>query len=222
MTPVIELVNYTKIIREQVILDHIDLSLERGRIYGFIGPNGSGKTMLFRAICGFILPTEGHAMVNGLWVGKDVDFPPNIGLMIEQPNFIGELSALNNLRTLAEIQGRIGDIEIKDALFKVGLDPALKKKVRAFSLGMKQRLALAQAIMEEPEIIILDEPMNSLDKEGCRLARELLLEAKGRGATVLLCSHVTEDIRTLCDEVWEMDNGKIARLSKGAGGGQEG
>lgn len=208
MNPIIEVKDYTKIIKGQTILDHIDLALEPGRIYGFVGYNGSGKTMLFKAICGFILPTEGEVFVGGDKIGADVDFPRDTGVIIEQPGFIGEFTALQNLKLLAEIRNEIGEAEIAATLTRVGLDPKLKKKVRAFSLGMKQRLALAQAFMENPSLLVLDEPMNSLDKDGVAMTRELLLEAKEEGTTVLICSHISEDINVLCDHVWTMDKGR--------------
>lgn len=211
MNPVIEIKNYTKIIKGQTILDHIDLALAPGQIHGFVGYNGSGKTMLFKAICGFIHPSEGEVIVNDQRIGTDTDFPGNTGIIIEQPQFIGEFNAFANLKLLAEIQNKIGDQEIREALTRLGLEPESKKKVRAFSLGMKQRLALAQAIMEQPAILILDEPMNSLDKDGVAMTRTLLLEAKEKGTTILICSHVSEDIQVLCDNVWTMDRGRAEK-----------
>ncbi len=211
MNPIIEVKNYTKIIKGQTILNHIDLALPPGEIHGFVGHNGSGKTMLFKAICGFINPTEGEVTVQGDRIGVDVDFPGDVGVIIEQPHFIGEFDAFRNLKFLADIQKKIGAEEIRAVIERVGLDPQSKKKVRAFSLGMNQRLALAQAIMENPSILILDEPMNSLDKDGVAFVRQLLLERKEEGATILICSHVAEDIQILCDNVWMMNSGVIEK-----------
>jgi len=212
MSPLIEIENYTKIIKNQTILRGINLSLEPGLIHGFVGYNGSGKTMLFKGICGFIRPTEGEVRIHGKVIGVDIDFPRNAGIIIEQPNFIPEFTAFNNLKYLVKIKNCIGDEKIAAVLRRVGLDPDAKKKIRAFSLGMKQRLALAQAIMEDPELLILDEPMNALDKEGVAFARQLLLDLKAAGVTILLCSHVADDIEYLCDDVWRLDSGNIEQI----------
>ncbi len=212
MDAIIEVRDYVKVIKNQMILDHINLEIYPGNIYGFIGHNGSGKSMLFKAICGFINPTEGHVIVNKQRIGTDVDFPGNVGIIIEAPHFISDLSASQNLKLLASIRKQIADAEINAVLERVGLEPASRKKVRAFSLGMKQRLALAQAIMEDPDILILDEPMNALDKEGVAFCRALLLEKKAQGKTVLICSHMSEDIKILCDHIWQMNNGKIESI----------
>ena len=216
------------------ILNKVSLSCERGRIYGLIGRNGSGKTMLMKCICGFIISTEGKILVyedgaerstkdrgvadtkkvcGGKQIGKDVDFIPDAGIIIETPGFIPNYSGMKNLLLLAMIKNRIGREEIRAAIEKVGLDPELKLPVRKYSLGMRQRLGLAQAIMEDPSVLILDEPMNGLDKEGVLDMRRYLLELKEAGKTILLTSHAAEDIELLCDEVYEMEHGNCRKVN---------
>lgn len=192
-----------------MVLDHVNISFEKGKIHGIIGRNGSGKTVLIKIICGLVQPDEGHVRVNGKEIGKDVDFPENIGVIIEAPGFLPSLSAYKNLDYLASLRGVIGKEQIRSAISMVGLDPDDKKHVGKYSLGMKQRLGIAQAIMENPEILILDEPMNALDKNGVAEIRELLLRLKKEGKTILIVSHNSEDIRMLCDTVHEMDGGKL-------------
>lgn len=190
-------------------LDGVTLSFEEGKIYGIIGRNGSGKTVLLKCICGLTRLTKGSVRVNGKTVGKEVDFPENIGMIIETPGFLPNYSGYDNLKMLASYQGKIGKQQIKDAIALVGLNPDDKKWVGKYSLGMRQRLGLAQAVMENPEILILDEPMNGLDNSGVKEMRELFLQLKEQGKTILLASHNREDIEILCDEVYEMDHGKI-------------
>ena len=195
------------------VLDHVNISFEKGKIHGIIGRNGSGKTVFIKIICGLVQPDEGHVSVNGKEIGKDVDFPESIGVIIEAPGFLPNLSAYRNLDYLASLKGVIGKEEIRNAMSLVGLDPDDRKHVGKFSLGMKQRLGIAQAIMENPDILILDEPMNALDKSGVTEIRELLLRLKAEGKTILIISHNAEDIRMLCDTVHEMDGGKLTRQS---------
>ncbi|WP_238883379.1 ATP-binding cassette domain-containing protein [Clostridium sp. YIM B02551] len=206
---VISFEKYTKNIKGTTILDNINLQLEKGNIYGFIGRNGSGKSMLFKALCGLIKASEGKVKVNGKEIGKEVDFPENIGILIEHPGFLEHLSGFDNLRYLAEIQNKIDEKDIINALDLVELDYKDKKSVKKYSLGMKQRLGIAQAIMEDPEIIVLDEPMNGLDKDGVKKIRELILELKNKNKTIILASHNSEDIQLLCDKVYEIDKGQI-------------
>lgn len=187
------------------ILKDISVSFERGKIHGLIGRNGSGKTMLMKCICGFVKPNSGEITVDGKQVGKDCDFPQSMGVIIETPGFIPYYSGYKNLKLLAELRGKIGGGEIKNTMHRVGLDPELKRPVRKYSLGMRQRLGLAQAIMENPDLLILDEPMNGLDKEGVADMRQYLLELKSQGKTILIASHSAEDIDALCDTVYEMD-----------------
>ena len=194
------------------ILKDISVSFERGKIHGLIGRNGSGKTMLMKCICGFVKPNSGEITVDGKQVGKDCDFPQSMGVIIETPGFIPYYSGYKNLTLLAELRGKIGGGEIKNTMHRVGLDPELKRPVRKYSLGMRQRLGLAQAIMENPDLLILDEPMNGLDKEGVQDMRQYLLDLKSQGKTILIASHSAEDIDALCDTVYEMDKGKLQKV----------
>ena len=199
----------TKKFKEAVVLDNINIDLEAGKVHGLIGRNGSGKTMLMKCICGIVPPTSGEIYVNGKRIGKDTDIPKNVGVIIETPGFIPGYSAYNNLKFLAVLSSRIGRNEIRNAIESVGLDPDDKKHVGKFSLGMRQRLGLAQAIMEDPELLILDEPMNGLDKDGVTDMRQYLLDLKAKGKTILIASHSAEDIDVLCDTVCEMDKGAL-------------
>ncbi len=196
-------------IRKTEILKNINIRFERGKIHGLIGRNGSGKTMLMKCICGFVRPTAGEVIVADKEIGKDCDFPENVGIIIETPGFIPYYSGFKNLKLLADLNKKIGTDEIKATMQKVGLDPELKRHVRKYSLGMRQRLGLAQAIMENPDLLILDEPMNGLDKDGVADMRQYLLDLKAQGKTVLIASHSAEDIEVLCDTVCEMDKGVL-------------
>jgi ABC-2 type transport system ATP-binding protein len=212
MENIIEIKALNKSYKKAIILDNIDLKIEKGMIYGFTGYNGSGKSMLFKAICGFIIPTSGEIKVFNDILTKNSTFPNNVGLLIEHPGFIPEMSGFQNLKYLAGIRNTIGDKEIKEAMELVGLDPKVTKKVRTYSLGMKQRLGIAQAIMEKPELIILDEAFNGLDKSGVEQIRALLTRLKSEGKTILMSSHMSEDIEVLCDHVFELDKGKIKEI----------
>ena len=201
--------NVVKRFRDQVVLKNVSISFEKGQIHGIVGRNGSGKTVLFKCICGLMHPEEGVILVNGKRVGRDVDMPEDIGAIIEAPGFLPNYSGYKNLRFLANIRRKIGKEEILNVLKTVGLDPESRKHVGKYSLGMRQRLGIAQAIMEDPEILILDEPMNGLDNAGVQDIRALLLELKAQGKTILLASHNHEDIAALCDTVHEMDGGVL-------------
>ena len=205
----IEVQNVVKRFRDQVVLKNVSISFEKGKIHGIVGRNGSGKTVLFKCICGLMHPEEGVILVNGKRVGRDVDMPEDIGAIIEAPGFLPNYSGYKNLRFLANIRRKIGKEEILNVLKTVGLDPKSRKHVGKYSLGMRQRLGIAQAIMEDPEILILDEPMNGLDNAGVQDIRALLLELKAQGKTILLASHNHEDIAALCDTVHEMDGGVL-------------
>lgn len=205
----IEVQNVVKRFRDQVVLKNVSISFEKGKIHGIVGRNGSGKTVLFKCICGLMHPEEGVILVNGKRVGRDVDMPEDIGAIIEAPGFLPNYSGYKNLRFLANIRRKIGKEEILNVLKTVGLDPESRKHVGKYSLGMRQRLGIAQAIMEDPEILILDEPMNGLDNAGVQDIRALLLELKEQGKTILLASHNHEDIAALCDTVHEMDGGVL-------------
>ena len=194
------------------VLNNVSRSFERGRIHGIVGNNGSGKTVLMKCICGFLIPTEGEVIVNGKRVGKDVDFPPDLGLIIETPGFLPNVTGIKNLEILASLNKKIGLREIAAAIRRVGLDPLMKKPVGKYSLGMRQRLGIAQAIMEDPALLILDEPFNGLDKHGVREMRQLIKGLKEQGKTILLASHNQGDIDELCDTVCEMDAGVMTMI----------
>lgn len=215
----IEVRNLSLTLGKKEILKQISLKLEDGHIYGLVGNNGCGKTMLMRCICGFIRPTCGEVLVDGKQVGVDVDYLPDAGVILETPGFIPYYSGCRNLMALADIRGLAGREEIRDTLTLVGLDPDLKLPVRKYSLGMRQRLGIAQAIMEQQKTLILDEPMNGLDKHGVQDVRELLLKLKGEGRLILLASHNSEDIRILCDEIYEMEMGEIISCIRSRGEG---
>lgn len=207
----IELIHVTKKFGQELVLKEVNLTLEQGRVYGIVGNNGSGKTVLMKCICGFLIPTTGLIQVFGSSIGRDVDFPESLGVIIETPGFLTNLTGRKNLEILAGMRRKIGPAEVLQVLEKVGLDPALKKPVANYSLGMRQRLGIAQAIMEDPKLLILDEPFNGLDKHGVGEIRRLLLELKEEGKTILLASHNEEDICILCDEVYEMDGGVLRK-----------
>ena len=204
--------NLSLTIKKTEILKNIDVAFDSGKIHGLIGRNGSGKTMLMKCICGFVKPTEGEIFVAGKKIGRDLDFPDNTGIIIETPGFIPYYSGYKNLKLLADLKNKIDKQKIRNTMVQVGLDPDLKRHVRKYSLGMRQRLGLAQAIMEDPELLILDEPMNGLDKEGVADMRQYLLDLKEQGKTILIASHSSEDIDILCDTVSEMDKGVLKEL----------
>ena len=204
--------NLSLTIKKTQILKNIDVAFESGKIHGLIGRNGSGKTMLMKCICGFVKPTEGEIFVAGKKIGRDLDFPDNTGIIIETPGFIPYYSGYKNLKLLADLKNKIDKQKIRNTMVQVGLDPDLKRHVRKYSLGMRQRLGLAQAIMEDPELLILDEPMNGLDKEGVADMRQYLLDLKEKGKTILIASHSSEDIDILCDTVSEMDKGVLKEI----------
>ena len=208
----IEIKGLTKQFKEAVVLNNVSVSFEQGKVHGLIGRNGSGKTMLMKCICGIVPYKTGTVLVSGKQIGKDVDIPPNVGVIIETPGFIPNYSGFNNLKFLAKINNRIGSNEIRKAISSVGLDPDDKKHVGKYSLGMRQRLGLAQAVMEDPELLILDEPMNGLDKDGVKDMRQYLLDLKAQGKTILIASHSAEDIDVLCDTVCEMDKGRLEQI----------
>ena len=197
--------NATKKFGTQTVLNNVSLTLEDGKIYGFVGQNGCGKTVLFKSICGFIYLDRGTITVDGKVIGKDIDIIKDAGIIIESPGFLPNYSAFKNLKFLTMIKDNIGDEQIKSTLISVGLDPESKKVVGKFSLGMRQRLGIAQAIMENPHILILDEPMNGLDKRGVEDIRKILMDLKKKGKLILLASHNPLDIDILCDCVYELD-----------------
>ena len=211
----INIANYTQKIKKDIILNDINLHLKENKIYGFVGRNGSGKSILFKGICGLLNISNGKIIIKGKEIGKDIDFYDNLGAVLDGAGFLPNLSSFDNLKLLASIRNKISDSDIKSALNKVGLDPNDKKKYKKYSLGMKQKLALAQAIMENPELLILDEPFNGLDSYSVKDIREMLIDYKKEGKTILISSHIKEDIDILCDEVYELDRGNINKLNIG-------
>lgn len=211
MSEIVKVENVTKYFKQEKVLDDVNMNLETGHIYGIVGKNGAGKTVIFKIIAGFIKPSSGKVTVAGKIIGVDRDFPDSLGLIIETPGFLSQYNAYQNLLYLANINNKITKEDIKEAIRMVGLDPDSNKKVGKFSLGMRQRLGIAQAIMENPNLIILDEPMNGLDKKGIEDVKELLLKLKGDGKTILMASHYAEDME-ICDEVFQMEDGKLGGM----------
>ncbi|MBX6353584.1 MAG: ABC transporter ATP-binding protein [Thermoflavifilum sp.] len=204
----------SKRLKGREVLRNVTLEIPRGQIIGIVGPNGSGKSMLFRIISGLVRPTQGKVFVLGKRLHEDIAFPPSLGILLEHPGFLPTYSGFLNLRFLADIRRRIGPEEIAEAIRRVGLDPSDRRPVKAYSLGMKQKLAIAQALMERPELLLLDEPMNGLDEESVAAMYEVLRAERGRGATILLTSHHREDIDALCDEVYAVRDGNVMPLDR--------
>ncbi len=211
--PAIIVDHVSKQFGEDIVLKDVSLSLERGKIHGIIGRNGSGKTVLMKCICGFLQPTSGSIKVFDKVIGRDCDFAQNTGMLIETPGFLPHETGLNNLLWLARLGKGASKERVKQLIELVGLDPSLRKTVSQYSLGMRQRLGIAQALLDDPLLLILDEPMNGLDKNGVRSIRDLLLNLKAQGKTILLASHFAQDIDELCDTVCEMDQGILHSLS---------
>lgn len=210
----IELEKVTKSFKGQEVVKETTLSFEQGMTYGITGTNGSGKTVLMKLICGLMVPDSGTIRINGKQLGKDMDFAPNAGIIIEAPEFLPYRSGLVNLLDMAKIRNTATKQDVIDAIKAVGLDPDSKKRVGKYSMGMRQRLGIAQAIMEHPELLILDEPFNSLDEQGVEDMRKLLLNLKDQGKTILISSHNAEDIDVLCDEVYKMAYGEISMVGE--------
>ena len=210
----IEVMDYSKIIRGVTILDHVNLVFESGKCYGLKGKNGSGKTMLMRAVSGLISPTEGKVVIDGETLGKEISFPRSIGVLIENPAFIANYTGYKNLELLASIQHKIGKEEIRKAMLDVGLNPDDKRKYRKYSLGMKQKLGIASAFMENPDIIILDEPINAIDEAGVKNVKQMLNEAKERGAVIITACHDAEELQELSDEIIQISEGRIIKDDK--------
>lgn len=211
MKSMIEVKDATKQVREAVLLSHVNLSVEEGKICGIIGRNGSGKTVLLKTICGFMPLTEGKILQKGKRIGTDTEFIENAGFIIENPSFLPLKSGYRNLKYLADIRRIADEKRIRECLDMVGLTASADKPAGKYSMGMKQRLGIAQAIMEDPELIILDEPMNGLDNQGVEEMRRLFLRLKEQGKTFLIVSHNREDIELLCDHVYMMDHGVLTK-----------
>ena len=207
----ISVINATKTIRQTVILKNVDLVLEGGRVYGLQGPNGGGKTMLMRLISGLIRPTEGQVLIDGKQLGKDMDFPSSMGLLIENPAFLPSYTGFENLRLLAQLRERVDEAQIRQTLADVGLDPNDKRKYRKYSLGMKQRLGIASAIMEQPKLILLDEPTNALDENGVAQIMELIRRERDRGALIIIACHDAEILESISDEIFTVAGGHVER-----------
>lgn len=203
--------NLSKTIKNNKILDNVNLTFESGHVYGLVGRNGSGKTMLLRAICGLIFPDSGKVIIDGKQLHKDISFPESCGIIIENTDLLPNFSAFDNLKMLSEIKNTANDNMIKSAIKSVGLDPDSKKKVKSFSLGMKQRLSIAQALFEDPDILLLDEPTNALDEDGVNDVRRILLEQKKKNKLIIIASHNKEDISLLSDTVISVSNGRFQR-----------
>ena len=191
------------------VLDDINLELEGGKVYGLWGKNGCGKTMLMRCLCGFIQPTSGRVLVEGKELWKDISFPESVGVLIENPSFLNEYTGFQNLQILASIRKQIDEKVIREMLRCVGLDPYDRRKYRKYSLGMKQHLGIACAVMESPKLIILDEPINALDESGVKLVRTLLHSMKEKGSLILIACHDKEEMQILADEIYVMAEGRI-------------
>lgn len=203
--------NLSKTIKNNKILDNVNLTFESGHVYGLVGRNGSGKTMLLRVICGLIFPDSGKVIIDGKQLHKDISFPESCGIIIENTDLLPNFSAFDNLKMLSEIKNTANDNMIKSAIKSVGLDPDSKKKVKTFSLGMKQRLSIAQALFEDPDILLLDEPTNALDEDGVNDVRRILLEQKKKNKLIIIASHNKEDISLLSDTVISVSNGRFQR-----------
>ena len=211
MSDYIQLTNISKTFGKQIVLQPLTMGFEEGMIHGIIGRNGSGKTVLMKMILGILQPTTGTVIVGDKRIGKDVDFPESAGAIIETIEFIPYMSAYQNLADIAAMRGNLSKTQIKEVLEMVGLGNVGRKHVSKFSMGMRQRLAIAQAVMESPKLLILDEPMNGMDEKGVEEMRQLILARKAAGTTIILSSHNIEDIRILCDQVYRIDAGVVMR-----------
>lgn len=214
MADKIILKKYCKTIRGNLILDNIDLELDAGGVYGFFGRNASGKTMLLRAVCGLIGPTSGSAEVFGKNISETKTFPDSIGIQFDDVDLIGNLTGMENLELLASIKGKAKREDISNAMRRVGLEPEDKRRYRAYSAGMKRKLLLAQAIMEEPDLLIFDEPTNGLDEDSVKRFREVVRSEKDRGATCLIATHLVEDIAGLCDRAYKISAGRLSEIKE--------
>jgi ABC-2 type transport system ATP-binding protein len=205
----IEIINVSKKIKSNDVLEEINMKLTSGNIYGFRGQNGCGKTMLMRCICGLVIPTEGKIIINGKELHKDIKIPKSIGALIENPSFLPQYTGYKNLKMLASLTGNIKDDEIALALERVGLNPNDRKSYKKYSLGMKQKLGIANAIMGEPDIIVLDEPINALDEDSVKNVKEVLQELQKKGKLIVIACHDREELEYLCNVIYEIKSGKV-------------
>lgn len=207
----IEIKNVTKKIKGATVLEDVSLNFEKGKIYGLQGKNGSGKTMLMRAICGLITLNSGSITIDGKVLHKDISFPESIGALIENPSFLNPYTGIDNLRLIADVQGGIDDGELRTCLDKVGLDPDDKRTYKKYSLGMKQKLGIAAAVMGSPDIVILDEPINAIDEAGVKKIQNVLKELKENGATIIVSCHDKEELELLSDEIVKISDGRVVQ-----------
>ena len=207
---IISIENVSKKIQGATVLDNVNLRMESGNIYGLLGRNGSGKTMLMRAICGLIRPTEGKIMIDGAQQWKDFSFPSDLGMLIETPTFLPEFTGFENLEMLSSIRKKASRNDVRDTIARVGLMPDDKRVTRKYSLGMRQRLGIACAIMEHPQLIVLDEPFNGLDVDGYELVKSIILEEKRKGALIILACHSREDLEDLSDVIYKVEQGRFS------------
>lgn len=210
----LELKNISKKFSDNVILENINIKFTSGKIYGLIGRNGSGKSVLLKLICGFYAPTTGEILLDGFDYTKDNSFPENTRALIEKPNFLPDLSGFENLKLLASIQNKISDEDIKDTMEKVNVYQEANKKYSKYSLGTKQKLGIAQVLMENPKIMILDEPFNGIENETVNKLRKILIEEKKKDKIIIIASHIKDDINKLADVIYEVDNGHITKKRK--------
>ena len=204
----------TKSFKNNIVLDDVNLTFKEGNIYGLIGRNGSGKSVFLKILCGFYRPDKGKIIYDGLDLFESSSFPPDTRCMIEKPTFIPDLSGFDNLKLLAKIQNKISDNQILDTMKKLNLDKEINKSFSKYSLGTKQKLGIAQVLMENPKIIILDEPFNGIENSTVELVRNLLLEEKKKGKIIIIATHIKEDLEKLVDEVYEFDNGKVKKIRR--------
>lgn len=205
----LELNNVSKRIKNKTVINNVSFKFEEGTVYGLHGVNGSGKTMLLRMMSGLIVPNEGNVLWNGLKLHEDISFPGNVGIVIENMELLPQYSAFDNLKLLASIKKKAGETEIMRSLERVGLGYAKDDKVKSYSLGMKQRLNIAQAIFEEQELILLDEPTNALDESGVQQIHNVIQQEKSRGAIIAIATHHESDLKSMCDVILRIDQGRI-------------
>lgn len=213
----VEITHISKEIHGSTVLNDVNMTLESGAVYGLLGKNGSGKTMLMRAMCGLITPTKGTIEIDGKIIGKDLSFPESMGMLLETPVFLPEKTGFDNLRLLASIRGEISANEVKEALERIGLNADDTRKVKKYSLGMRQRLGIACAIMEHPLLLLLDEPFNGLDENGCKLVQSIICEQRNKGCLIVLACHDRAELETLSDSIYRVEEGKFTLMENGAG-----